>query len=136
MAIKIHERTNVKEIEGLNEFPTFGLRCRLKQLLKERGMKMWELHLLSGVRQSALSELANTTRSTINISHVTAVALALRITDLNELFEFAMDDDTREQFAKDQKEIEKKGILSDQEEYLWEVSRKVRKPRKKPADQN
>ncbi|MFR7272408.1 helix-turn-helix domain-containing protein [Streptococcus pneumoniae] len=135
MNINLHERTSEKEIEGLSRFPSFGLRCRLKQLLKERGMKMWELHVLTGIRQSALSELANTTRSTINVSHVTAVALALRITDLNELFEFGMDEDTREQFKKDQKEIDKKGILSDQEAYLWEVSRKDRKPRKKPTDQ-
>ncbi|WP_353856739.1 helix-turn-helix transcriptional regulator [Bacillus sp. Bos-x628] len=133
MIIKMHEWTNDKEKEELNKFPSFRLRCRLRQLLKERGIKLKELSAMTGIRLSALSELANTTRSTINIPHLTTVAMALRITDLNELFEFLMEDDVRKQFTEDQHEIKKNGILPDQEEFLASV-RKERKPRKKPTD--
>jgi len=131
----MHEWINEKEKEEMNRFPSFRLRCRLRQLLKERGLTMRELHLMTGIRQTALSEMANSTRSTINIPHLTTIAMTLRLTDLNELFEFIMESDVRKQFAEDQKVIKKNGILPDQDEFLSSF-RKKRKPRKKPTDQN
>jgi len=118
MIIKAHEWTNCKVSEHLEEFPYFTIRCNLAEVLKQRGMKMEELSELTGIRIASISEMANMKRSTISVPHLLVIAKELRISDISELFEFIMPEDTREQFEHDQKIIYDNGLLPEQDEIL------------------
>jgi transcriptional regulator with XRE-family HTH domain len=118
MIVKTHEWTNKKVTGQLEEFPYFTVKCKLHEVLKERGLSMEELHELTGLRIATISEIANMKRSTLSIPHIIVIAKALRITDMNVLIEFIMPEDTREQFEADQKIIENNGLLPEQDEVL------------------
>ncbi|MFT4413220.1 helix-turn-helix domain-containing protein [Fredinandcohnia humi] len=57
----------------------------LKDILKQRGMTQKELSEKCGLREAALSEFANGTRTTINKEHLIKIANALNIRDIREL---------------------------------------------------
>jgi len=118
MIVKTHEWTNKKVAGHLEEFPYFTIKSRIPELLKERGLKLEELADLTGIRIGGLSELANMKRSTISVPQLIVIAKVLRITDISELFEFIMPEDTAEQFEKDQAYIHDNGLLPEQDELL------------------
>lgn len=118
MIVKTHGWTNQKVADQLEEFPYFTIKCNIHDLLKERGLKLEELADITGIRIGGLSELANMKRSTISVPHLLVIAKALRITDINELIEFSMPQDTAEQFEKDQEYIKYNGLLPEQDELL------------------
>jgi len=64
-----------------------SIKFRLKELLNDRNMTQKELVEKTGLRPNSISEMVNNQRSTINKEHAAAVANALGIEDLNELFE-------------------------------------------------
>jgi transcriptional regulator with XRE-family HTH domain len=118
MIVKTHEWTNKKVTGQLEEFPYFTVKCKLHEVLKERGLKMEELAELTGLRVATISELANMKRSTVSIPHIMVIAKALRIIYIDELIEFVMPEDTREQFLEDQEVIAKNGLLPEQDVIL------------------
>lgn len=123
--VKVDERSNEKIEKQINDdFPTFTLKCRLNELLRDRGMTKSDLSKLTGVRLAVISELSNMKRTTISVPHVLVIAKALRLTDVNDLFEFRMSDKTRSRFEEDQKEIDRRGMLEDQEQLLSELNKK------------
>ena len=61
---------------------------RLKELLLEKGMTIRKLSRLSDVRHSALSELANQKRINIHLHHLTRIADALDIDDMEQIITF------------------------------------------------
>ena len=66
------------------------LYIRLKEILKERGMRQIDLYNLlkdnnMEIRQAAISEITNNQRQTINRKHIEKIACVLDITDINEL---------------------------------------------------
>lgn len=61
---------------------------RLKELLLEKGMTIRKLSLISDVRPAALSELANQKRINVHFHHLSRIADALDIDDMNRLITF------------------------------------------------
>jgi putative transcriptional regulator len=120
MIVKVNEKTQKNEqiMSNLEKFPYFTLKCKLGEVLKERGMKMQELSDLTGIRVATISELVNMKRSTINVPHILVIAQVLRITDVSKLFEFIMPEDTEETFRNDQQVIEEQGMLPEQDQVL------------------
>jgi len=118
MIVKTHEWTNKKVTGQLEEFPYFTVKCKLHDVLKERGLKMEELAELTGLRVATISEIANMKRSTLSVPHIIVIAKALRIIYIDELIEFIMPEDTHEQFLNDQEIIAKNGLLPEQDEIL------------------
>ena len=57
----------------------------LGEYLKERGVSLNELSLLTDVRRAALSELVNGKRENINFGHISRIAEALDITDIRRI---------------------------------------------------
>lgn len=144
MIVKVNGKTNENVTDHLEEFPFFTLKCKLGELLKERGLKLGELSELTGIRIATLSELVNMKRSTISVPHLLVIAKVLRITDVSELFEFIMPLETELQFKKDQSYIEVNGLLPEQDEHLsWfryenrlisQFKRKIKKQKKPTSD--
>ncbi|MHC5291108.1 helix-turn-helix domain-containing protein [Bacillus licheniformis] len=127
MLLKVHGKATESLLENLNQFPDFTIKCRLPEILKDRGMNLTELSALTGIRVSALSEFCNMKRSTISLSHLIVIAKVLRLTDISSLIEFEMSSETAERFEDDLRTIEDRGLLPEQEKVLNE-SRNKKKP--------
>ncbi|GLI07356.1 hypothetical protein YDYSG_33860 [Paenibacillus tyrfis] len=60
------------------------VRLRLKEIMEQRGLTQIQLSELSGVRQSAISEMSRNIREQISLIHLAKLADALNIDDINE----------------------------------------------------
>lgn len=131
MTLNVNEKTlkNDKIAENLNQHPDFLLRCKLGQILKERGFSMQEFSDLTGIRIATISEIVNMKRTTLNVPHLLVIAKVLRITEVSDLFEFIMPKATRLEFENDQKVIESNGsMLPEQDEYLSVIREQRKNP--------
>ncbi|MDA2738424.1 helix-turn-helix transcriptional regulator [Bacillus cereus group sp. Bc015] len=129
MIVKVNEKTNEQVKKNLERFPYFTIRCKLGEILKDRGITMQELSDLTGIRVATISELINMKRTTINVPHLIVIAMTLRITDMKDLLEFIMPPETEEIMKQDQQIIELYGsMLPEQDDYLS----KIREQRKSP----
>jgi putative transcriptional regulator len=61
---------------------------KLKDLLLEKGMTIRKLSRLSDVRHSALCEYANQKRTNVHLHHLTRIADALDIDDMEQIITF------------------------------------------------
>lgn len=127
-ALKINVTTNEQIQENLVKFPDYRIECNLATILEDRSFSMNDLSKVTGLRVGTISEIANMKRSTINIPHLIVIAQALRITDLTELYELKMSEETYDKFIQDKIEIELQGKLFEQVDYL-----KALKTQKKPT---
>ncbi|MGG0487222.1 helix-turn-helix transcriptional regulator [Priestia aryabhattai] len=118
MAHKLNE--NISEVTKLvmEEHADFTLECRLGELLEDRGLTLQELSYLTGIRIPSLSFIVNEKKSTINIGHLIAIAKALRITDIRQLYMFDMEDSTRKVFNKERREQEGLGMTDKMRETI------------------
>ncbi|MCU4863169.1 helix-turn-helix transcriptional regulator [Bacillus cereus] len=132
MITRYHENTTDFVKGNLERFPYFTVRCKLGQILKDRGISMTELSHLTGIRVATISELANMKRTTISVPHLVVIAITLRITDINELIEFTMPPETEEIMKQDQQIITLNGsMLPEQDDFLMGLRKKRKK--KKPT---
>ncbi|WP_084159453.1 helix-turn-helix domain-containing protein [Paenibacillus ehimensis] len=60
------------------------VRLRIKEIMDQRGLTQIQLSELSGVRQSAISEMSRNVREQISLIHLAKLADALNIDDINE----------------------------------------------------
>lgn len=119
MTIKVHDKTNDMVMKNLERFPSFTVRCKLGEIMQDRGISTQELSDLTGIRPATISEICNLKRTTVSIPHLTVIAMTLRITDMNEILEFNMLPETEEILEQDQQIIELHGsLLPEQDEYL------------------
>lgn len=69
------------------------LKVKLKEILEKK--PDWNQKRLAEetkIQPTTIAEIANNMRTTINRSHITKIAKALDITDMNELFEIVNDE--------------------------------------------
>ncbi|MBD8005206.1 helix-turn-helix domain-containing protein [Bacillus norwichensis] len=64
---------------------------QLNHLLHKHNLSLTQLHVKTGIRQAALSELANGKRQRIQLEHLNKIVNALDIRDMNELFHIEED---------------------------------------------
>ncbi|WP_059104272.1 helix-turn-helix domain-containing protein [Shouchella shacheensis] len=60
----------------------------LNDLLHKHDLTVHGLHLKTGIRRAALSELASGKRERIQFEHIEKIADALEIEDMNEILKF------------------------------------------------
>lgn len=103
--IKVDGKANTVVKKMLfKEFPDFTWKSKVGDKLREFDIRLEELAALTGMRTSAVADVVHQKRSSVNIAHILVIAKALRITDLNELFELTMNPETRELFDKEREE--------------------------------
>lgn len=98
------QRLNINSVvnETINEFGNVGIVCNLSNILENLGMSLMELSDLTGIRYASLNELANNKKVTLNLQHVLAITIALRIHSFSDLFELEFEDAERgNDFAKE-----------------------------------
>ena len=58
---------------------------RLNELLHKHNLSVSDLHIKTGIRRATLSELVNGKRQRIQLDHISKIATALNIDDMNEM---------------------------------------------------
>ena len=64
------------------------MRIKLKEIMEERELTQLKVSEMTGIRQAAISEIANNRRDTINKVHLETICKALDIVDFNEILEW------------------------------------------------
>lgn len=68
---------------------------QINQLLHNRNISLTQLHIKTGIRLAALSELANGKRQRIQFEHLERIIQALDIEDMNEIFSIVEEDEVK-----------------------------------------
>ena len=69
------------------------VKLQLNQLLHNHKLSVTQLHFKTGIRRATLSELANGKRQRIQLDHLSKIADALDINDMNELLRIVDDEE-------------------------------------------
>jgi len=77
---------------------------KIDDLLETRGLTQRDLSDLTGIPIGAVTDWVGGKSGTINKVHLMSLLNALRVTDISELFEVKLPEDTEKQFKKDAKE--------------------------------
>src|SRR5690625_6565983 len=83
----ITNRKNINEVvnETIFQFPSIKFKVNLDEKVKEVGLNFTELSLLTGIRYASINELKNNKKVTLNLQHILAIMVALRIKSFDEL---------------------------------------------------
>jgi len=109
----ITNRKNINEVvnETIFQFPSIKFKVNLDEKVKEVGLNFTELSLLTGIRYASINELKNNKKVTLNLQHVLAIMVALRIKSFDELFEITFDDaEDAERFDMEANYYSSKGL--------------------------
>ncbi|MCM3792480.1 helix-turn-helix transcriptional regulator [Priestia megaterium] len=71
-------------------------RIRIKEALEKRSMLQKDLVELTGMRPNAISSLARGNNERVSLDHLSKIASALNIEDMNELIELVKIEDGKE----------------------------------------
>jgi DNA-binding Xre family transcriptional regulator len=107
----IHQKTNTIVIESLDKFP-HKIHIKLGEILRERGLTQGDLHRLTGLRVATINELVNFKKKSLTVAHLVSIMIALRITDICDLFEIEFDEEVQAYF-KEENERMKNGFTPD-----------------------
>lgn len=96
-------RTNIETRQLLASVNNeIKLKTKLRQLLDERGMKQADLVKATGIGKNFISAFVNNRDGVkIGYSHIYAIMIALRLTDLSELLYIELPDDITEKFNEE-----------------------------------
>lgn len=120
MDFKTHKSINSITKEIL-ESSSIRLVCKLGNILEQRGMNQTELSLLTGIRQPSINDIIHQKKNTVNIQHLLAIMLTLKLTDLTDIYEVVFEDiDEEVQLKIDKDKAEMLGILQEQYELIQE----------------
>ncbi|MEK5205335.1 helix-turn-helix transcriptional regulator [Bacillus sp. FSL R10-2789] len=96
----LNQNTN-EVVTGLLENTPHRVVNRLGELLKERGMSQGDLSRLTGIRVATINDFANMKKTNVNMLHLVPIMIALRITDMTEIFYVEFPKEVKERFAED-----------------------------------
>ena len=66
----------------------YEINLKLKKIMDERNLTQMELSVMSGVRQSTISDIVRGSRTVINFEHLSKISKALEIRTINEIIDF------------------------------------------------
>ena len=66
----------------------YVVKLKVKDALDKRELSQKRLAVISGNRESTISDIVRGTRTVINFEHLSKIAEALEITDIRELIDF------------------------------------------------
>jgi transcriptional regulator with XRE-family HTH domain len=89
----VDNRVSQGSINVLNTFPSVRLVCHLGTVLENLGLTQYDLSEMSGIRLASINELIMNRKNHINKLHIVPIMLALKITDLSEIYTFEFDEE-------------------------------------------
>ena len=69
------------------------VKLQINELLHTHNLTITQLHIKTGIRRATLSELANGKRQRVQLDHLSKIADALDITDMNVLLRIIGDEE-------------------------------------------
>ncbi|MFA2595236.1 helix-turn-helix transcriptional regulator [Bacillus cereus] len=112
----VEKYSNDLILENIQSFPDVQLRVNLDKLMNRYSLTLKEVALLTGLRTATISNIKNMKMTTFNIAQLLLLIKALRITDLTELIDLEMSEETRKQFKTERKEMDKRNNLTEEME--------------------
>lgn len=109
----MYKRKNINEIvnETIEQFGKVKVIPKLDERIAELGLSLTELSHLTGIRYASLNELKNGKKVTLNLQHLLAIMVALRINSFDELFELQFEDNRKtEQFNEEVEQYAEYGM--------------------------
>lgn len=100
----LHKNTSDTIIDILSSVNGITIESNLGKVMNDRGVTQRRLALLTGLRQATISDLVNGKNIQINKSHLIAIMIVLRVTDITELFNIKFTQEVTEQFQQEAKE--------------------------------
>jgi transcriptional regulator with XRE-family HTH domain len=119
----MHQSMNDIIRETLEKHP-FKFRLKLADILKERGITQNELHRLTGIRIASINELVNFRKNSLNITHLIAVMIALRIDKIEDIIEVEFDEKVVKEWKEEMKDY-KGGLTPKMLETLKENTKRL-----------
>jgi DNA-binding Xre family transcriptional regulator len=108
----------------INKYPS-KVRLKLDEIMNERGIALGDLYRLTGIRIATLSEIKNGRKNSINIVHIVAIMVALRISDIRELFDVDFDEEVKKEWKEEMESYDGEGLTHKQREILTENIRRM-----------
>ena len=115
------KRKNINEIvnETMEEFGQVTVQTKIAERLEELGMSLNQLSLLTGIRYASLNELKNGKKVTLNLQHLIAIMIALRIKSFDQLLTLDfMDKDMEDLFDKEALKYAEQGLPDEKRELM------------------
>lgn len=115
------KRKNINEIvnETMEEFGQVKVQTKISERLEELGMSLVELSKLTGIRYASLNELKNGKKVTLNLQHLIAIMIALRIKSFDQLLSLDfMENDMEELFDKEVLQYAEQGLPEEKREQM------------------
>ena len=115
------KRKNINEIvnETMEEFGQVKVQTKLTERMEELGMNLMELSLLTGIRYASLNELKNGKKVTLNLQHLIAIMIALRIKSFDQLLTIDfMDKEMEGLFDKEALKYAEQGLPKEKRELM------------------
>ena len=100
----LHENAGNTVKNTIETQPEVRIVSRVGEAIKLRRLTQNKVATISGLRPTTISEMVNGTRSALTKSHVVAIMIALRITDVREIFDIEFPPETVAQFDKERRE--------------------------------
>ena len=95
----------------MEEFGQVTVQTKIAERLEELGMSLNQLSLLTGIRYASLNELKNGKKVTLNLQHLIAIMIALRIKSFDQLLTLDfMDKDMEDLFDKEALKYAEQGL--------------------------
>jgi DNA-binding Xre family transcriptional regulator len=119
--LNMKRRKNINEIvnETMEEFGEVKVQSKISERLEELGLSLVELSKLTGIRYASLNELKNGKKVTLNLQHLIAIMIALRIKSFDQLLTLNfMDKDMEEMFDKEVLQYAEQGLPEEKREQM------------------
>jgi DNA-binding Xre family transcriptional regulator len=124
----MYKRKNINDIvnETILTFGEVYVKSKIKDKLDEYGLSITDLSNLTGIRYASVNEIVNSKKATLNLQHLTAIMIALRVNSFDELFELKFaDEEKAKQFYKEVEQYDKYGLPDSAIEKMYENKKRI-----------
>lgn len=99
-----HQSTNKAVINTAEELSEAFMVSKLDDCLKMRGLSQKDFSLMTGIRIGTVSDMVNGKGVSFNKVRIMATMSALRITDISDLFDIYIPEETKAKFDREREE--------------------------------
>lgn len=119
----VDNRVSQGSINLMNNYPSIRLVCKLGDLLKNLGLTQYDLAEMTGIRLATINEIIMNRKNSINKLHLVPIMLALKVTDINELYSFELDDTDMNKIEEQRDILHNLGNIPDEDLIMMEANK-------------
>lgn len=96
----VSQKFNHIMLANLAKYDDIQIKTKVKELAAERKLTLREVSYLTGIRPNTVAALANGKFSVLNATHLILLMTAFNITDISDLIEVEMTEETYEKLSQ------------------------------------